>query len=224
MADLLTLRGVSVSLGGARILRQASLSLSRGAHALILGPSGSGKTTLLNVASGLLTPTEGDVLFQAQPLSAFGSPARFRREQIGYIFQDLHLLETLTVAQNIALVQAAIGAPHDAPTPSSLLTPLGLGDRLDDRVSILSRGERQRVALARAFANRPSLILADEPTSSLDPSSRDHTLNHLWALCEQTGATALVVSHDDALQGDERFTHRWMLSDGQLNGAPSTTA
>lgn len=224
MTDLLTLHGVSLSLGGAPILRQTSLSLRPGEHALVLGPSGSGKTTLLNVAAGLLAPAQGDVLFRDQPLSAYGPPARFRREQIGIVFQDLHLLENLTVAQNIELVQAAMGARRDAPTPAALLAPMGLGDRLHDRVSILSRGERQRVALARAFANGPALLLADEPTSSLDPRSRDQTLSHLWALCEQTGATALVVSHDEALKDDARFVTRWTLSDGKLNDVPTATA
>ncbi|MGB0592309.1 MAG: ABC transporter ATP-binding protein [Myxococcota bacterium] len=214
MSDLLTLHEVSLALGGSEVLRQASLCVRSGEHALVLGPSGSGKTTLLNVASGLLSPERGEVQFRERPLSAYGSPARFRREQIGFVFQDLHLLETLTVAQNIALVQAAMGAPSDAPSPSSLLGPLGMEAHLNRRVSVLSRGERQRVALARAFANRPSLILADEPTSSLDPGSREQTLSHLWTLCEQTGATALVVSHDEALRDDARFTARWLLSAG----------
>ena len=149
------------------------------------------------------------------------SLSKFRGEKIGFVFQDLHLLETLTVAQNIELVQAALGTKEDAPTPAMLLEPLGLIERLNDRVSILSRGERQRVALARAFANKPALLLADEPTSSLDPGSRDQTLRHLWALCEHTGATALVVSHDHALREDAHFANRWALAEGRLTDAAS---
>ena len=221
MSALLSLRGVHVTLEATPILRGASLELEAGQHTLILGPSGAGKTTLLNVAAGLVSPSEGEVLFRGEPLNAHGTSARLRRDALGIVFQDLHLLENLTAAQNIALVQAAIGAGEDAPSPESLLSPLGLGDRLTTRVSVLSRGERQRVALARAFANRPSLVLADEPTSSLDPGSRTRTLAHLWALCEETGATALVVSHDAALEADAGFVTRSVLSEGRLSATTS---
>ena len=217
MGELLTLRDVTVTLGATSVLSGASMSLSAGEHTLILGPSGAGKTTLLNLIARLVEPERGELTFAGQPMSTYGAPARFRRTHIGYVLQDLHLLETLTVEENLGLVQAAVGAPADAPSPRALLEPLGLGERLSDRVSILSRGERQRVALARAFANQPKLVLADEPTSSLDPSNRDDTLDHLWRLCDQTGATALVVSHDEALRGNPRFVHRLQLSGGSLD-------
>jgi ABC-type lipoprotein export system ATPase subunit len=216
MGHLLEARDLHVTLGATAVLRGASLTLDGGGHALVLGPSGAGKTTLLNVIGRLITPEQGALLFRGDDAASLGSPARFRRQHIGYLFQEFHLLETLTVEQNIGLVQAALGAPADAPGPRALLEPLGLGGRLGDTVSVLSRGERQRVALARAFANRPALVLADEPTSSLDPSHRALTLEHLWRLSEQSGATVLMVSHDEALLGDPHFTQRLSLQGGVL--------
>lgn len=216
MGSLVDVQDVHVAFDQISVLEGASLTVNPGEHTLILGPSGSGKTTLLNVLARLVEPTRGDFTFREQPVAAQGSPARFRRQHIGYVFQELHLLESLTVEQNIGLVQAAMGAGDDAPSPRELLEPLGLGDRRHARVAVLSRGERQRVALARAFANRPALVLADEPTSSLDPSNRATTLGHLWRLCEQTGATAVVVSHDEALRSDDHFARRLSLDEGTL--------
>ena len=213
---LVAIEGLTMSLGGRSLFHDLELSIAPGQHTLLLGPSGSGKTTLLNLISGLRRAEAGQVRFRGEPLSKKAKRSGYRRREIGQIFQDLHLLESMSVYDNIALIQAATGANRDAPKPHALLEPLGLGDRVRTPVSRLSRGERQRVALARAFANKPSLILADEPTSSLDPGSRAQTLAHLWALCHETGATALVVSHDLALLEDQAFTQRLRLAEGKL--------
>ncbi len=209
---LLTFDDVHVSFPGVEVLKGLSLELMPGEHTLIFGPSGAGKTTLLNLASGLIQPSSGAVRYRGESLVTMRDLARYRRQSIGQVFQDLHLIETLSAYDNIALVQAAIGAGPDAPDPEALLSPLGLSDKLKTRVSRLSRGERQRVALARAFANNPALILADEPTSSLDPGRRAETLTYLWTLCAQTGATALIVSHDAALRQGPSFQHELDLS------------
>ena len=216
---LIAIDGLTMSLGGRTLFHDLELNIAPGQHTLLLGPSGSGKTTLLNLISGLLRPEAGQVSFRGEPLNTRGKLLSYRRRELGHIFQDLHLLESLSVYDNIALVQAATGAHRDAPQPHALLEPLGLGDKIRARVSRLSRGERQRVALARAFANRPALILADEPTSSLDPGSRAQTLEHLWTLCQETGATALVVSHDLALLEDQAFTQRLRIAEGKVVAA-----
>ncbi len=201
---LLEVRGVAKSFGEARVLDGVTLNVARGQHTLVFGPSGSGKSTLLNLIASLLPPDQGELVFDGTPYSQLGDARAFRLQHIGLMFQDFHLLESLTVLQNVEMVQMARGGEGLIPI-RELLEPLGLGDRLRASVRILSRGERQRVALARAFANRPSIVLGDEPTASLDPSNRGRTLDHLFGLCERTQATAIVVSHDHAIADRPEF-------------------
>ena len=219
MTTLLRAEDVHVTLGETSVLRGLNLTLDEGEHTLVMGPSGAGKTTLLNVLARLIVPDTGRLTFRGTAFAASGSPARFRQAHVGLLLQDFHLLETLSVADNIGLIQAALGAPKDAPSPAELLEPLGLGGRLRTPASALSRGERQRVALARAFAHRPALVLADEPTSSLDPSLRSETMAHLWHLADQGGATVMVVSHDEALARDPHIAHALTLTGGALRPA-----
>ena len=209
-------REVGVTLGNQPILQELSLVIEESKHVVIEGPSGSGKSTLLNTLAQLIEPDAGELLFRGNLLASYGSATQFRGRYIGFLFQDFNLIETLSVADNIGLVQALIGDPAQGPSPEELLTPLGLGDLLHSPVAVLSRGERQRVALARAFANRPALVLADEPTASLDPSNREKTMAHLWNLCVQTGATLLAVSHDPVVCEDSQFTQRLTLDNGSL--------
>ncbi len=216
MSTLYETRDVVVTLGKQSILNGVSFAIEEGKHVVVEGPSGSGKSTLLNTLAQLIEPDEGELLFRGKPLATYGPAAQFRGRHIGFLFQDFNLIETLSVAHNIGLVQALIGDPAQGPTPEELLSPLGLGDRLHSPVSVLSRGERQRVALARAFANRPALVLADEPTASLDPSNREKTMAHLWNLCSQTGATLLAVSHDPVVCQDTQFAQRLSLHNGSL--------
>ena len=220
---LLSARGLAKSFGEARVLDDVDLEVARGQHTLIFGPSGSGKSTLLNLIATLLAPDRGELRFDGTPYEELGDPRAFRLRYIGLMFQDFHLLESLTVAQNVEMVQMARGG-DGLLSLRELLEPLGLGERMRSPVKILSRGERQRVALARAFANRPSLVLGDEPTASLDPSNRGRTLDHLFGLCERTGATAIVVSHDHAIASRPEFAQVLELDRGRAVVRPIAAA
>jgi len=215
--SLLQLSSVGHTFERSPVLEDVDLQIMAGEHTLIEGPSGSGKTTLLNIAGALLSPTQGTVSFAGTPLSAVGDLPRHRLMNIGFVFQEFHLLESLTARQNLELVRCARGGePHH--TLAELLDPLGLQDRLDSPVRSLSRGERQRVALARAFANGPRLVLADEPTASLDPSRASATLDHLFALAATTHSTVVMVSHDPGLGQRGEWSHRLVLEEGRLSG------
>lgn len=213
---VLQLSGVRHVFDQTAVLEAVDLEVIAGEHTLIEGPSGSGKTTLLNIAGALLVPSQGSVSFAGEPLSAVGDLARHRLMHIGFVFQDFHLLESLTARQNLEIVRCARGG-EPRHTLAELLDPLGMDDRLDAPVRTLSRGERQRVALARAFANGPKLVLADEPTASLDPSRASATLDHLFSLAETTSSTVVMVSHDPGLGQRPEWAHRLVLEDGILS-------
>jgi ABC-type lipoprotein export system ATPase subunit len=221
MSALLRFTNISMGFGGKAVLKDVNLEINSGEHTLILGPSGAGKTTLLHLAGALIDPQEGRRIFESSHYPKSAKSKSFRRENIGFLFQDFHLVEHLSVEDNIGLYQAALGAPSNAPSPTELLTPLGLSDRMTEKVSALSRGERQRVALARAFAHAPKLVVADEPTASLDPARAESTLQFMWELCEQLGTTALIVSHDRSLQANPRLHACYHLVDGQLRTNPT---
>ena len=212
----LQLDGIHQSFEGTKVLNDLEFSMEKGEHCLIYGPSGSGKTTLLNLIARLLEPDQGTLQLEDKPYSNHGHAAAFRRQNIGFVFQEFHLLEALTVSQNIEIVQAVSNKKEALPSLSEIVQPLALEPFVKTKVKHLSRGERQRVALARAFANRPTLLLADEPTASLDPQNRDTTIGHLFALCEQTNATCIVVSHDEALLSHTSFSHVLRLDGGKL--------
>ena len=217
MSDaLLELSGVRHVFETTAVLETVDLQVMAGEHTLIEGPSGSGKSTLLNIAGALLTPTQGSVSFAGTSLSAVRDLARHRLMNMGFVFQDFHLLESLTARQNLELVRCARGG-EPRHTLSELLEPLGMNARLDAPVRTLSRGERQRVALARAFANGPQVVLADEPTASLDPSRASATLDHLFSLAETTSSTVVMVSHDPGLCQRPEWSRRLVLEDGSLS-------
>lgn len=211
---LLEVRRVAKAFEGVPVLEDVDLVVARGQHTLIFGPSGSGKSTLLHLIASLLEPDRGELTFDGRRYRDLGDARAFRLRHVGLIFQDFHLLESLSVRGNVEMVQMARGGDGLLPI-HDLLDPLGLGGRLRAPVRVLSRGERQRVALARAFANHPSLVLGDEPTASLDPSNRGRTLDHLFALCRRTDATAVVVSHDHELAQRPEFTQVLQLRDGR---------
>lgn len=214
MTELLHAANLSLTRGGASVLRDLELTLCEGQHTLLLGRSGCGKTSLLHVIAQLLKADSGVIRFRGRELSSLGSPRAFRLRNIGFIFQDVHLIEPLSVGHNLEIVRSLSGATH-APSPEELLRPLGLADKLNTRVSRLSRGERQRVAIARAFANAPPLILADEPTASLDSENRDRSFDQMFDLADRFGATALVATHDTALCERSDFTQFLRLDSGQ---------
>jgi putative ABC transport system ATP-binding protein len=182
-----------------RALDGVSLVVERGELAVVEGPSGSGKTTLLFVISGLVRPTSGRVTVAGVELTAksAGELAELRRTTFGFVFQTFHLIPYLTALENVTVPMGLAGAsPKDAAARArDLLAQFGLAERADHHPSELSAGEKQRVAIARAVANRPPVVLADEPTGNLDAKSADDVLAALDEV-HKGGATVLVVTHD----------------------------
>jgi lipoprotein-releasing system ATP-binding protein len=206
--------------GPLSVLRECRLSLDNGAAAAIVGPSGSGKSTLLNLLGTLETPTAGRLTIGGQNPYALSEPdlAAFRNEKIGFIFQDHHLLPQCCVLENVLIPTLARNNGEDrAPRARQLLDRVGLSDRLDHLPSELSGGERQRVAVARALVNRPTLLLADEPTGNLDRTSADAVAELLLELQREEQAVLIVVTHSAALAA--RFSRRFEIIDGRLGEA-----
>jgi len=171
--------------------------LEAGTEVAVAGTSGSGKTTFLNLIAGLAQPTAGTVRFDGVDVTRFGEAKRdrWRARELGYMFQTFNLLEGYTALENV-LLGMMFGPGADRAYARELLERLGLGERLGHRPSQLSIGQQQRVALARALANRPRIVLADEPTGNLDPRYALEALDLLRGLCRDTGAALLCVSHD----------------------------
>jgi len=180
-----------------RVLDIPSFSQGEGEHRALYGPSGCGKTTFLHVIAGILRPDAGSVRIDGRDMAALPESARdrLRAERLGYVFQRFHLLGAYTALENVLLAMR-FGAGVDRDRARSLLERVGLGDRLRYRPRQLSVGQQQRVAVARALANRPRLVLADEPTGNLDPRSAAAALDLLQEVCRESGAALLVVSHD----------------------------
>jgi putative ABC transport system ATP-binding protein len=180
-------------------LEAVSLQIEAGEFAVILGPSGSGKTTLLNILGGLESPDSGDVLVGGDHISgqSNGKLTMYRRTRVGFIFQFFNLLPTLTALENVALsAEMANGRGLD---PADVLNRVGLGDRLDHYPGQLSGGQQQRVAIARALAKNPALILADEPTGSLDVETGIEVLRVMRELNHEAGQTFVLVTHNSAI-------------------------
>ncbi|MBV8780157.1 MAG: ABC transporter ATP-binding protein [Phycisphaerae bacterium] len=186
----------------------AELDIAEGEQIALIGTSGSGKTTLLHLIAGILAPDSGSILFSTADNSpvdvAALSEARrdvFRGRNIGYIFQTHHLLPGFTALENVLLGMTFTGKSHDPEWAKHLLTEVGLADRLNYRPGKLSVGQQQRVAVARALANRPRLVLADEPTGALDPKSAAQVLELIRQLCREVNAALLLVTHDMDIAG-----------------------
>lgn len=188
-----------------RVLDDLSLSLADGETAAIIGPSGSGKSTLLNLLGALDRPTSGTIKIGEQDISAFtdDQAAAFRNHQLGFVFQQHHLLPQLTVLENVLVPRLAGDWQEPAADTEKrareLLDKVGLGQRLDHLPWQLSGGEKLRTAVARALINQPKLILADEPTGSLDPASTDQVADLLLDLNRDRNVTLLVVTHNAGL-------------------------
>ena len=185
-------------------VRGVSLAVAPGEVVLIMGPSGSGKTTLLSMMGALLRPTSGSIHLDGTEISALSEsrlPA-IRLRQFGFIFQDFNLLSALSVRENVALVAelAGLKARVARDKASTLLTDLGLGERLDFIPEKLSGGEKQRVAIARALINDPSLILADEPTANLDSKIGHEIMRLLRRVAKDQGRSVVIVSHDQRIR------------------------
>jgi putative ABC transport system ATP-binding protein len=181
-------------------LRGLDAQIDRGEFIVLLGPSGCGKTTTLNLIGGLDRPTEGTLRVNGQEISALSERAltRYRREQVGFVFQFFNLVPTLTAAENVRFA-LALGTNRGAGEAVRLLELVGLADRADHFPSQLSGGEQQRVAIARALANRPAVLLCDEPTGNLDVETGVRVLEVIKALNETEGTTVLLVTHNGAI-------------------------
>jgi putative ABC transport system ATP-binding protein len=182
-------------------LRGVSLEIEASEMVAIVGPSGSGKSTLLGLLGGLETPTSGRVEVDSLDITDMNESqlADVRSARIGFVFQTFNLIPTLTALENVALpAQFARSRSKVRPMrrAQDLLTTVGLGDRLKHRPPELSGGEQQRVALARAMVNQPALILADEPTGNLDSATGEEVLRLLRRLCDESGQTVIMVTHD----------------------------
>ncbi|HPO13362.1 MAG TPA: ABC transporter ATP-binding protein [Candidatus Hydrogenedentes bacterium] len=187
-----------------KVLHDISLSVNSGERLAIVGPSGCGKSTLLNLMGTLDEPSSGQILFKGQDVSK-QSPAglaALRNREIGFVFQLHHLLPQCTVLENV-LVPALLVRETDGfqQRAAYLLECVGLKDRLDHRPGQLSGGERQRVAVARALINRPSLLLADEPTGSLNQESAEELVDMLLHLNREEGMALVVVTHSQSVAG-----------------------
>jgi putative ABC transport system ATP-binding protein len=201
-----------------RALRGIDLSIERGEFAAVMGPSGCGKSTLLNLIAGLEEPTSGEVVLAGTPLAGKSESelARIRRSHVGFVFQFHNLLMGMTAHEQIALAAAlAAASRRDADARArDLLDLLGLRDRADDLPGVLSGGERQRLAIARALANRPTVVLADEPTGALDSDAGQEVLE-LFRRLHGDGQTILLVTHDESVAaGAERVIH---MNDGRID-------
>lgn len=169
---------------------------------LITGPSGSGKTTFLHLLAGLRLPHSGEVRIGGQSLSAMSSAKRdrFRGQHIGLVFQQMHFVASLDVLENIMLQQYLAGLPQNKKRAEAILERLGLLHKKHSPVRQLSLGEQQRVAIARALVNSPAVLLADEPTSSLDDANSQRVIGLLEEMAATEGAALLVVTHDQRLK------------------------
>jgi putative ABC transport system ATP-binding protein len=183
------------------ILDGITLAVPARQFVAVTGPSGSGKSTLLGLIAGLDQPTAGSIRVDGIDLGGLGEDAlaRLRRERIGYVFQAFHLIPTLTALENVAIPLELAGAPDALARAAALLAEMGLGPRAHHYPAQLSGGEQQRVALARAFANRPALLLADEPTGNLDSATGAQIIDLLVGRHRDHGATLVLVTHDPAL-------------------------
>tara|TARA_B100000575_G_C22905621_1_gene526171 strand:- start:15 stop:698 length:684 start_codon:yes stop_codon:yes gene_type:complete len=188
------------SFGSVRVLKGVDLSIKAGERIALMGPSGSGKSTLLNCISGIEELDSGKIHLNGNLVSDLDNNGleKLRRESIGYVFQSFHLLPTLTAFENIELPAQLINMPKDERNEKvdDMLESVGLSHRSDHKPDALSGGERQRVAIARALIHNPSLVLADEPTGSLDTKSGEGILTLLEKLSVDRGVTLLMVTHD----------------------------
>jgi len=180
------------------VLRDVSFDIGQGETFAIVGPSGSGKTTLLGLCAGLDVTDTGRITLCGQDLNALDEDGRalLRNRKVGFVFQDFQLLPTLTAIENVVVPLELQGAKNPKARGMELLEKVGLADRLHHYPSQLSGGEQQRVALARAFANRPSILFADEPTGNLDQQTGAKIERLLFELNEELGTTLVIVTHD----------------------------
>lgn len=200
------------------VLRGVNLSVGQGKTVALLGPSGAGKSTLLHVAGLLEYPDEGEVFFNGMPCSDMNDDTRtkMRREYLGFVYQNHNLLPEFSARENVMLPQmiAGVKKKRAAEYADFLLEKMGLQDRRKHRPAQLSGGEAQRVAIARALANKPRMLLADEPTGNLDPITSETVFGVLVDIVRETGLAALIATHNPDLA--DQMDRKVALKDGRL--------
>ena len=194
-------KSVSDSTGVLDILRDINLSFAQGETVAIVGASGSGKSTLLSILAGLDTPSRGTVRLQGQDMFALTEDQRasLRAQKMGFVFQSFQLLGNLTALENVMLPLELAGARDARGRATQMMERVGLGQRLNHYPKLMSGGEQQRVALARAFVVEPAVLLADEPTGSLDFATGQAVMELMFALNRERGTTLILVTHDRAI-------------------------
>lgn len=218
----LRLRGITktYTLGSHKVhaLRGVDLDVHRGEMLALTGPSGSGKSTVLNICGLIDIPDSGSHLFAHHVVQSLSDPALtlLRRNHVGFVFQGFNLVPVMTAAENVAypLLLAGVGARERAARVAQQLEAVGLADFADHRPDYLSGGQRQRVAIARALIKQPSLVVADEPTASLDSTTATQILDLMRDCCARDGAAFLIATHDDRLTA--RCDRVIRLADGAI--------
>ena len=203
-------KSVADSSGSLDILRDIHFTLQAGETVAIVGASGSGKSTLLSILAGLDVPSRGTVRLQGQDLFALSEDARaaLRAQKVGFVFQSFQLMGNLTALENVMLPLELAGIRDARRRATDMLERVGLGQRLQHYPKLLSGGEQQRVALARAFVVHPAVLLADEPTGSLDFATGEAVMDLMFTLNRELGTTLVLVTHDRAIAArcDRRIT------------------
>jgi putative ABC transport system ATP-binding protein len=208
-------KSVTDSTGTLAILRDIDFTLSAGESLAIVGASGSGKSTLLSIMAGLDTPTQGQVVVAGQDLFSLSEDdrAQVRAAHMGFVFQSFQLMANLTALENVMLPLELAGRKDRVATAQAMLERVGLAQRLKHYPKLLSGGEQQRVALARAFVMEPQILLADEPTGSLDHATGETILNLMFELNQERGTTLVLVTHDSRVA--DRCQRRLVIEAGQ---------
>ena len=211
-------KSVTDSTGTLAILRDIDFSLAPRETAAIVGASGSGKSTLLSIVAGLDTPTQGTVRLAGQDLFALDEDARaeWRARQIGFVFQSFQLMGNYTALENVMLPLEMAGRADARKAATEMLARVGLSERLGHYPKVLSGGEQQRVALARAFVVQPAVLLADEPTGSLDFATGETVMDLMFDLNRERGTTLVLVTHDRAIAA--RCERRITIDAGRIAG------
>jgi putative ABC transport system ATP-binding protein len=207
---------VSDATGTLTILHEIDFALRPRESVAIVGASGSGKSTLLSIIAGLDVPSEGSVRLAGQDLFALDEDARaeLRSRQVGFVFQSFQLLGNLTALENVMLPLELMGRSDARAAAVEMLRRVGLGERLAHYPKLLSGGEQQRVALARAFVVHPALLLADEPTGSLDFATGEKVMELMFEMNRETGTTLVLVTHDRGIA--ERCDRQLRIDAGRL--------
>ena len=215
---MIEIKGINKRYGTLQVLDNVNVTINRGELVTIVGPSGAGKTTLLQIVGTLDSPDGGNVLYEGKDVLQLKERelARFRNKNIGFVFQFHQLLPEFSTLENVAIPALIGGAKQkDAEDRAKELHDyMGLSGRLDHKPSELSGGERQRVAVARALVNRPAVVLADEPSGSLDTNNKQELHRLFFRLREEMKQTFVIVTHDESLAGDADRVLR--MRDGRI--------